>query len=298
MSDDGFAALAARSERVRNEHRLLLEGLRSFEQKLVDLVSGIRCWAESDVFTFEEFVDCEGEVTGIILGYLCFDGKELSIGSKEEPGPSWEPTYWSICSLEKAGVEWQRKVSDQKVLESLVANLVTNLDAEFERTAPVVQSLTQFVTIEKAEIDADLDALFKENNRLLESWMKARKSVQANPELSITLSCSHVETVLKGCLASLGQTGYSKDAIEKLASKVLDILKKESVIDEATSQMLRGVGTFFHGIGTIRNAKSVSHGKGDGYIPPTAELAQTVNHLAGVASAFVMKHTEVYLKDM
>ncbi|WP_440091215.1 abortive infection family protein [Pseudomonas putida] len=298
MSDDGFAALAARSEKVRNEHRLLLEGLRSFEQKLVDLVSGIRCRAQSDVFTFEEFVDCEGEVNGAILGYLCFDGKELSIGSKEEPSPSWEPNYWSVCSLEKAGVEWQRKVSEQEILDSLVANLVTSLDTEYERTAPVVQSLAQFVTIEKSEIDADLDELFKGHNKLLESWMKSRKCVHSDPELSITLSCSHVETVLKGCLASLGQTGYEKDAIEKLGGKVLDVLKKASVVDEATSQMLRGVGTFFLGIGTIRNAKSVSHGKADGYVPPTPELAQTVNHLAGVASAFVMKHTEIYLRNV
>lgn len=298
MSDDGFAALAARSEKVRNEHRLLLEGLRSFQQKLVDLVCGIKCWAQSDVFTFEEFADSEGEIQGATLGYLCFDGKELTIGSKDVPSQSWEQDYWSVCPLEKAGVGWQRKVSDRQVLDSLVANLVASLDAEFERTAPVVQSLAQFVTVEKAEIDADLDAFFNGHNKLIDSWMKARKSVQTDPELSITLSCSHVETVLKSCLGSLGQTGYSKDAIEKLASKVLDVFKKASVIDEATSQMLRGVGIFFHGIGTIRNAKSVSHGKDDGYVPPTPELAQTVNHLAGVASAFVMRHTEVYLKGM
>lgn len=295
MSDDGFANLASASAKVRNEHRLLLEGLRSFERKLLDLVSGIRCQAESDIFTFEEFTDSEGDVYGIIEGYLCFDGKELSIGSKEEPSHTWEPAYWSICSLEKAGVEWQRKVSDQNVLDSLVANLLVNINAEYDKTALVVQSLTQFVTIEKAEIDADLDEIFNNDTKLLSSWMKARKTFLADPELCITLSYSHLETVLKSCLKSLGETGYQKDSIEKLGSKVLDKLKRSSVIDDATSQMLRGVSTFFLGIATIRNAKSASHGKDAEYTPPTSDLAQTVNHLAGIASVFIMKQTNIYL---
>ncbi len=292
MSDEGFAALAAQSAKVRNEHRLLLEGLRSFERRLLDLVSGIRCQAESDIFTFEEFIDSEGEVNGIIQGYLFFDGKELAIGSKEEPSPSWDPAYWSVCSLVKAGVEWQRKVSDQKVLDSLVANLLVNLNAEYDKTAPVVQSLAQFTTIEKAEIDSDLDELFSGNATLLESWMKARKAVQTDPEQSITLSCSHVETVLKGCLKSLNATEYETLPIEKLARKTLGLLKADNAIDTVTAEMVQGAITMSKSIGETRNFKSSSHGKNEGYVPPSSDLAQLANHLAGVVSVFVMKQTD------
>ncbi|WP_183152989.1 abortive infection family protein [Pseudomonas amygdali] len=297
MSDDGFAELAARSEKVRSEHRLLLDGLKSFEQKLVDLVGGLNCRGVSDDITFEEYFDQEDEIIGHVHGVLSFDGKELWVSFKEEPHPGYEESYWEYKPIEKIGTAWQRKVSDRKVLDSLVANMLVSLDAEYERTAPVVQSLGQYLTIEKAKIDSDLDELFSGNAKLLDSWLKARKAVQSDPELSITRSCSHVETVLKGCLKSLGETGYQKDPIEKLSSKVLDVLKKSSVIDEATNQMLRGVSTFFLGIGTIRNAKSASHGKDDEYIPPTSDLAQTVNHLAGVASVFVMKQTNIYLQS-
>lgn len=296
MSDDGFAELAALSEKVRNEHRLLLEGLRTFERKLRDLVGGLRCRGVSDDVTFDEYFDHEGEIIGHIHGFLSFDGKELWVSFKEEPNPGFEESRWEYKPIDKIGADWQRKISDQKVLDSLVANLMLSLIAEFEKTAPVVQSLGQYLTIEKAEIDSDLDELFSGNTKLLESWVKARKSVETDPELSITRSCSHVETVLKGCLKSLGETGYLKDPIEKLGRKVLDILKKSSVIDEATFQMLQGVGTFFVGIGTIRNAQSASHGKDEEYVPPTSDLAQTVNHLAGVASVFVMKQTNIYLK--
>lgn len=294
MSDDGFAALAARSEMLRNEHCLLLQGLRSFQQKLVDLVGGLRCRGDSEIFTFEEFIDSEGECNGIIQGYLHFDGKELSIGSKEEPSPSWEPAYWTFCSLEKAGVEWQRMVSGQNVLDTLLANLLVNLDAEFEKTAPVVQSLTQFVTIEKAEIDADLDQIFSGNQVLLDSWLKARKLVLPDPDQSISLSCTHIETVLKLCLKTLGEKGYESYAIEKLIKRLLSVLRTSSIIDVATSEMLQGVGTMCHGIGTLRN--DTSHGKDEGYIANSPELAQTVSHLAGVVSVFAMKQTERAMK--
>ena len=46
-------------------------------------------------------------------------------------------------------------------------------------------------------------------------------------------------------------------------------------------------------IGETRNFKSSSHGKSDGYVPPTSDLAQLVNHLAGVISVFVMKQTQL-----
>lgn len=296
MSDDGFAELAARSEKVRNEHRLLLEGLTAFQQKLLDLVGGLNVGGNSLTIAIDEILDLEGDPIGHTACYLAFTGKELMVGWKEVPRPS-EEDYWSLCSVESAGAYMQRRLSDPNVLGSLIRDIAKNLETEFEKTAPVVQSLAQFVTIEKAEIDSDLDELFSGNTKLLASWIKARKAVQTDPEMCITLSCSHVETVLKTCLKSLGETGYKKDAIEKLGSKVLDILKKSSVIDEATSQMMRGVGTFFLGIGTIRNAQSASHGKDEEYVPPTSDLAQTVNHLAGVASVFVMKQTNIYLKS-
>lgn len=138
----------------------------------------------------------------------------------------------------------QRRLSDLNVLDSILRDIGQNLEKEFQKTAPVVQSLSQFVSIEKAQIDSDLDELFRGNSKILDSWIKARKTVQTDPELCITLSCSHIETVLKGCLKSLGETGYKKDTILKLWTKALDILKKSSVIDEATSQMMRGIGTF------------------------------------------------------
>lgn len=294
MSEDGFAELAARSARVKNENLLLLHGLRAFEQKLLDLVEGLGCGGNSETIAFDEIVDQEEEPIGHTACYLAFTGWELKIGWKEVPRPS-EFDYWTLCSLEEAGTDMQRRVSDPKVLNSLVADLLQNLDREFLKTASVVQSLAQFVTVEKAVIDADLDSLFSNNSMLLDSWLKARKLVLPDPDQSISLSCTHIETVLKGCLKILGEEGYDSYPVEKLLKRLLGVLRDSSTIGPPASEMLQGVGTVFHGIGTLRN--ETSHGKDDGYVAHPPELAQTVNHLAGVASVFVMKQTDLVLKN-
>lgn len=295
MSDDGFAELAARSAKVKNENLQLLLGLRAFEKKLLDLVEGLGCGGNSETIAFDEILDQENEPIRHTACYLAFTGRELKICWKEVPRPS-EYDYWTYCSLEEAGTDMQRRVSDPEVLNSLVADLLQNLDREFIKTTSVVQSLSQFVTIEKAEIDADLDSLFNGNPMLLDSWLKARGCVLTDPELCITLSCSHIETVLKGCLKSLGESGYEKEAVERLSSSILKALKASGTIDDNTSQMLRGAATIFQCVGASRNDKNVSHGKNAGYVPPTSDFAQTINHLAGVASVFVMKQTDLVLK--
>lgn len=295
MSDDGFFELAARSAKVKNENLQLLLGLRAFERKLLDLVEGLGCGGNSETIVFDEILDQEHEPMGHTACYLAFTGRELMIGWKQVPCPS-EEDYWTLCPLDKADTDLHRRISDHKVLNSLVADLLVNLDREYLKTASVVQSLSQFVTVEKAEIDADLDTLFSGNTMLLESWMKARGCVLTDPELSITLSCSHIETVLKACLKSLGESGYERETVERLSSLTLKALRASGAIDDNTSQMLRGAATIFQCVGASRNDRSVSHGKNAGYVPPPSDLAQTINHLAGVASVFVMKQTDLVLK--
>ncbi|MBZ9782845.1 abortive infection family protein [Pseudomonas sp. REP124] len=292
MSNDGFAELAARSAKVKNENLQLLQGLKVFEQKILDLVGGLRVSGNSETVAFDEILDLEGEPIGHTACYLAFNSKELMIGWRDVPRPS-DDDYWRLCSLEKAGTDMQRRLSDQNVLNSLVADIGKNLEREFEKTTSVVQSLSQFLTIEKAEIDSDFDGLFSSNSMLLDSWLKARNTVLTDPEQSITLSCSHIETVLKGCLKTLGATEYETLPIEKLIRKTLGILKAENTLDSVTAEMIQGAITISKSIGETRNFKSSSHGKNEGYIPPSTDLAQLANHLAGVVSVYVMKQTAI-----
>lgn len=60
-----------------------------------------------------------------------------------------------------------------------------------------------------------------------------------------------------------------------------------------TAEMIQGAITISKSIGETRNFKSSSHGKNEGYIPPSTDLAQLANHLAGVVSVYVMKQTAI-----
>ncbi|MNJ52231.1 hypothetical protein D3C77_475560 [compost metagenome] len=183
-------------------------------------MGGLRYWARSVDISLDESFDSEGEITGHTVAFLSFDGRKLYVGSKDVPGSSWEEDPWTIHSLEEVHVEWHRRLSANDVLNSLLKDLTQTLDWDFERTAPVVASLGQFVTLEKAEIDADLDKHFAENKVLFQSWVNARKCVATDPELSITLSCSHIETVLKKCLKAIGATGYEDESLATLMGKM------------------------------------------------------------------------------
>ena len=117
--------------------------------------------------------------------------------------------------------------------------------------------------------------------------------LRINPSLR-NLPASH-----SACRASglpLGEGGYEKETVERLSSSILKALKASGTIHDNTSQMLRGSATIFQCVGASRNDKSVSHGKNAGYVPQTSEHAQTINHLAGAASVFVMKQTDLVLK--
>jgi hypothetical protein len=80
--------------------------------------------------------------------------------------------------------------------------------------------------------------------------------------------------------------------MQALTARTGKKLKEMGMLDEGATQALRGIATIFHGIGTLRNSSSTAHGKNDGYTPPSPDLAQLINHLAGSCSAFVLKQTE------
>lgn len=291
MSEDAFAALAARSAKFRKERRLLLEGLKAFEQRVIEMVDGLGYQGSSKDVVLAHYTDDEFGPIGHTLGYLWFNGSKLFVACRDEPHQPWDDDEHAIHEVDDVDIEWQRRLSDPEVLDSLLRDLITTLDEEIDKTAPLVASLSQFVAVEKAQIDADVDAVFEDNPILYESWVGARKAVTTDPELSILLSCSHLETVLKRCLKKLGAEGFEAEPVERLMSKAIKFLRDVGTIDAATQQMLNGASTICHGVATIRNRKSIAHGKHDGYVQPTAELAQTLNHLAGVVSVFFMRHT-------
>lgn len=295
MSSDGLARLAARSALLKNERRLLVEGLKAFEKKLLESSEGLGCCGSSKTVTLERWEHEESGITGGRTGWLFFNGERLIVRT-ERFADGWDESEWDDFDLETVKSDWQVLLSTSKILESLLADVSRTLEDEHSVIATANEWLINFVAAEKAVIDAEIRDHFEPHQGMLDSWQKAQKTVESDPEDSIARSSSHLETVLKACLKQLGDAGYETMPVDKLTSRVVKKLRDAGILDEGALQSLTGIGTIFHGIGTIRNSSSTAHGKNDGYSPPGADVAQLINHLSGSGSVFVLKQAEKILK--
>lgn len=296
-SSDGLAGLAVLSAKVRAQRRTLLERLKSFEKKLLESAEGLGCVGSSKYVTLSTWDHEESGFSGGQVACLFFDGVKLSVRTESYSDGGQESKYGDQ-DLDSVHPGWLVQLSAPKILDSLVADISRILEDEHILFATANEWLTKFVATEKAVIDADLEEHFEVHPSLLESWEKARRVIESDPEDSITRSSSHLETVMKACLKQLGDTGYETLPVDKLSSRTVKKLRDTGIVDGGVLQCLTGLGTIFHGIGTIRNFSSTAHGKNDGYSPPGVDVAQLINHLAGCCSAFVLKQTEKILKGM
>lgn len=296
-SSAGMVGLVALSSKVRGERRILLERLKSFEKKLLESAEELGCFASSKHVTLYTWDHEESGFSGGEVGWLFFDGVKLTVRTESYSDDGRDSKYDDL-DLDTVRPRWLVLLSAPKILDSLVANIFKVLEDEHILFATANEWLTKFVAVEKAAIDADLEENFAHHPSLLESWQKARKEVENDPENSIARSCSHLETVLKACLKQLGDIGYETMPVDKLTSRVVKKLRDAGIVDKGALHSLTGLGTIFHGIGTIRNSSSTAHGKNAGYSPPGIDVAQLINHLAGTGSAFVLKQTEKILRGV
>jgi hypothetical protein len=294
-SIDGLAGLAALSAKVKSERRILLERLKSFEKKLLEAAEGTGCFVYSKSVTLSTWDHEDSGFSGGMAGWLAFDGHKLTVRT-ESYSDSGQDSKYDVQDLDSTPPSWLILLSAPRILDSLVLNISKTLEEEHTLFATANEWLTKFVAMEKAIIDGDLEENFEQHPNLLESWQKARKTVESDPEDSITRSCSHLEAVLKACLEQLGDVGYETLPVDKLNSRVVRKLRDAGVVEGGALQSLTGLGTIFHGIGTIRNSSGTAHGKIGGYSPPGVDIAQFINHLAGCGSAFVLKQTAKILK--
>jgi len=295
-NNDALTGLAALSARVKGERQRLLDRLKAFDKKLVESSGGLGCCGSSKSVTLEHWEIDDIAVSGGSTGWLFFNGERLIV-RVERFADGWAEPDWNDYELAEIKPEWLLLLSTPAILESLVADISRSLEEEHMTISTTNEWLTEFVSAEKAAIDSDIEKQFEHHPTLLESWQKAQKAVEVDPEDSIARSSSHAETVLKACLKQLRDTGYETLTMQNLTSRTAKKLHEAGMLNEGAKQSLIGIGTIFHGIGTLRNSSSTAHGKNDGYTPPGPDLAQLINHLSGACSAFVLKQTEKVLKD-
>ncbi|MCU7239988.1 abortive infection family protein [Pseudomonas peradeniyensis] len=297
MADsEGFSRLAVASSKVRGERRSLLEKFEVFEKRLVELTEGLGGSGSSTYTTLSTWDDPVSGFSGGITAWLYFDGLNLRINTEPycDNGQEFE---CRTHALQDAELSWLARLSMPAFLESLLSCITRNLEAQHEAFSSANEWLAKFVAQEKVAIDEDLAHRLEQTPNFLESWMRARAVVESDPEESITRSNSHLETVLKGCLRRLGDSGYEKMPIEKLTSRIKNIFRDSGAPSASALDTLTGIGTILHSIGTVRNSHSTAHGKNEGYLPPSMDTAQLINHLSGIGSIYIIKQTEKILSE-
>lgn len=123
-------------------------------------------------------------------------------------------------------------------------------------------------------------------------WDKAIARRNTDPEGAITMARTLLETVTKRILDECGVVYSEKDDLPKLYAKTSAVLNlaPNQHTEEPIKAILGGATNLVHGIGTLRNRLSDSHGRG-GKLPvrPSPRHASLAVNTAGAVSAFLVE---------
>lgn len=125
-----------------------------------------------------------------------------------------------------------------------------------------------------------------------EVWQKALARRSTDPEGAITVARTLLETVCKRVLEDTGTEYNDKDDLPKLYFAVAEQLNlaPEQHSEKAIKTILGGATQMVHGIGTLRNKLSDSHGRG-GRLPvkPSERHAALAVNTAGAVATFIIE---------
>jgi hypothetical protein len=122
-------------------------------------------------------------------------------------------------------------------------------------------------------------------------WNKALERRQTDPEGAITVARTLLETVCKRILDDLGIAYTDREDLPKLyniTAKQLN-LAPDQHSEEPVKAILGGSITVVHGMATLRNRLSDSHGRGGRPVRPNSRHAHLAVNLSGAISTFLVE---------
>jgi len=288
--------LALTSERLRIERARVWDGLKAFEKILIEQAGELGFAAQSDRIILEEFLDQEDEPVGHIEGKLFFNGKRLVLYTENVPEDynNPEPVKHFLGDLSTA---WLKRISDPVILHSIAVNLANYMKNELEDTKRVAEGLSRYLTEQKSKTDEDIHSGLTDDFALLDLWTQCHNTINTKPENSIGHGAVLLESTFKRCLTKLGHIGHEDYTMAESISALNKIFYERGLIKSYSGQLLAGAVKMCSSIGTTRNKVAGVHGKVEGYVPPSEDLAQLMSHLSGAISVFVRKQVELELES-
>jgi hypothetical protein len=143
--------------------------------------------------------------------------------------------------------------------------------------------------------DDVISEILSKREYLTNTWEKALQRRATDPDGSITLARTLLESTFKQILDEKGDKmgfSYTKDTtfteLYAMASKVLCV-HPTSTTDPQFKKMLGACSSFVTALGDLRNSQGDAHGKSQSDIKPEKRIAELSVNLAGsIASFFIL----------
>ena len=113
-----------------------------------------------------------------------------------------------------------------------------------------------------------------------------------DPEGAVTSACSTVESVCKCILDEMGRpypTSQDISGLVKAVQKELDLSPARTDVEPEVKQILQGLLSCAHGIGTLRTHAGSAHGRGKGFDKIDSRLSLLAIHAASTISLFFIE---------
>jgi len=129
---------------------------------------------------------------------------------------------------------------------------------------------------------------------IIGKWHSGVESVTTDPERTLTLARTILESTLKYILDDMSEEYNEKDELPKLYKSVADKLSLSPSLhhEEIFKQILGGCQSAVTGLGSLRNKLSDAHGKGKTVYKVKPRHAELAINLAGSISKFLLETYE------
>lgn len=288
--------LAIAGEKLRIERARVWDGLKAFEKILIDQAGELGFVAQSDLAILEEYVDQEDEQVGHAAGRLFFNGKRLVLYSEQVPEDYNNPEPIKHF-LKDLSIQWLKRVSTPEILHSIANDLAIKMHNDVEDTRRVAEGLSQYLSVQKSKTNQDIYSDLSDDLDLLDLWTQCHDTVNTKPQNSIGHGSVLLESTFKRCLTKLGHTGHEDFNMGESIGALNTIFFQKGLQKAYSGQLLAGAVKMCGSIGTTRNKEASVHGKVEGYVAPSEDLALLMSHLSGALSVYVRKQVELVVES-
>ena len=146
-------------------------------------------------------------------------------------------------------------------------------------------SISLSVDLKEIEIGTAIDSSY-----VLETWDKAKKRLETDPEAAITSARTLLETVLKHLSEKL-EISISGGDLPKMYKEISKEMKlsPDQHSDSELKNILRGCVGVTGGLAALRNAQGDCHGKSSKYYKPAVRHARLCVNMSGSMAMFLIE---------